>query len=392
MNVLHVVGTLGLGGVQAYLLDLSKYDKQYGISRNLLSLHGNEGTLKEKFLVNGVNCYACDIMSQDYGLRPYRLWKGIRKFIRSLFFIKLFRVIRRLQPDIIVCEEPSNLNTQLFVSRILRIPIIWHIHNEHQFVNVNKTIFNWTFEYIFKNNLSIISDSKYILNKNLLEFKMKMNGQWDSIPILSSTSDLTNMINNSSEKSDNKNQIQLGSIGRLTWQKNFELLIHVFAKMTKQTKKEIHLFIAGIGPMHGRLTKLIQELKLEKYVTLVGNVEREDIPDFLSRLDIYIQSSVSEGSPLTIKEAMAASLPILSTSVGGIPEMIINRKTGFLVPHDDKNGFTRALSELINMDESVRNKIGENANRYAMKNFSIESLAKNHSDLYKKLYNKKPCR
>ena len=87
MNVLHVIGTPGLGGVQAYLLDLCKYDKQYGISRHLLFLHGNEGELKAKFLDNGVNCYACNIMHNDYGLRPYRLWKGIRKFIRPLFFI-----------------------------------------------------------------------------------------------------------------------------------------------------------------------------------------------------------------------------------------------------------------------------------------------------------------
>ena len=79
MHILHVIGTPGLGGVQVYLLDLSKYDKQYGISRNLLFLHGNEGELKSKFLDNGVNYYACNIMYKDYGLRPYRLWKGIRK-------------------------------------------------------------------------------------------------------------------------------------------------------------------------------------------------------------------------------------------------------------------------------------------------------------------------
>ena len=386
MHILHVIGTPGLGGVQAYLLDLSKYDKEYGISRNLLSLYGNEGELKEKFLVNGVNCYACDIMHHDYGLRPYRLWKGIRKFIRPLFFIKLFRVIRRLQPDIIVCEEPSNLNTQLFVSRILRIPIIWHIHNEYQFVNVNKTIFNWTFEYIFNNNLSIISDSKYILKKNLLGFKTKMNEQWDRIPILSSTSDLARMINISVDKSNNKNQIQLGSIGRLTWQKNYALLINVFAEVRKYAEKEVYLSIAGSGPLKGRLAALIQELGLEKHITLLGNVKREDIPAFLTTLDIYVQSSVSEGSPLSIKEAMAATLPIISTNVGGIPEMIISGETGILVPYDDKNEFIRALNELINMDAVKREKIGKNAYGYAMKYFSVETIAKKNAAIYRKLY------
>ena len=103
-------------------------------------------------------------------------------------------------------------------------------------------------------------------------------------------------------------------------------------------------------------------------------------------MDIYVQSSVSEGSPLSIKEAMAATLPIISTNVGGIPEMIISGETGILVPHDDKNEFIRALNELINMDAVKREKIGKNAYGYAMKYFSVETIAKKNAAIYRKLY------
>jgi glycosyltransferase involved in cell wall biosynthesis len=137
--------------------------------------------------------------------------------------------------------------------------------------------------------------------------------------------------------------------------------------------------------MNDRLTELIQELELEKYVILVGNLERRDIPAFLSGLDIYVQSSVSEGSPLTIKEAMASVLPVVSTDVGGIPEMIIDGETGILVPHDDQGEFTRALNEIVNMDAVKREKMGKNAHSYAMKYFSMETLAQKNYTIYKRL-------
>ena len=148
------------------------------------------------------------------------------------------------------------------------------------------------------------------------------------------------------------------------------------------------LSIVGTGTMHTRLNKLIKDLKLEKNVKLIGNVERENIAEYLNTLDIYVQSSISEGSPLTIKEAMAASLPIISTKVGGVPEMIIDGETGFLVPHGDQEKFVHALIELINMDVTKRERIGENAFNFAMKNYSMELLAKRHAAIYKKTMQK----
>ena len=383
MNVLHIIGTPGLGGVQTHILDLSNYDKKYGIYRNLLCLHGNEGKLKDKFLEQDINCFKCSIIPQDYGLRPYRIWKKIRIFFIPLFIIKFFKIVKKLHPDVIVCDEPSNLNQQFIVSRLLKIPHIWHIHNENQFVNVNKFVFNLTYEYFLNNNLYIISDSKNILKKNLGDYKHRMNDGWSKIPILSATSDLKNIFKHSHKRDKTSNDhIQLGSIGRLDLVKDYDMLIRGFAKVKKNLKKEIYLSIAGSGPMYKYLTALIEEWELGKYVKLLGNVERENIAEFLFNLDIYVQSSSSEGSPLTIKEAMAASLPIISTKVGGIPEMIINGETGILVSHDDQAEFVNALIELINMDDSQRMELGKNAYNYAMENYSMELLAKKYADIY----------
>ena len=110
---MNIIGTPGLGGVQTYLLDISDYDKKYGISRSLLCLYENEGELKEKFVEKGINCFQCSIMPQDFSFRPYRFWKKIRQLVAPIFIIKLYVQVKLLQPDIIISEEPSNLNQQL---------------------------------------------------------------------------------------------------------------------------------------------------------------------------------------------------------------------------------------------------------------------------------------
>ena len=383
MKIVHIVGTPGLGGVQTYLLDLSSYDKKFHISRSLLCLHGNEGDLKDKFLVNGVNCISFSIMPRDYSLRPYRLWKIIRRFFLGYFILKLFFKVKKIKPDIIVCEEPNRLNQQLIVSLFLNIPYIWHIHNENQFFKVNKLFFKLALKYYLDKNLFIMSDSKYILEKNLGQYKNIINDKWDIIPILPAMSDLAPIFNNKVKNSiKSKNQIHIGSIGRLAPVKNYEVLINIFAIVNKKCKKSMRLSIAGVGTMHTRLNRLIKDLKLEENVKLIGNVERENIAEYLYTLDIYVQSSISEGSPLTIKEAMAASLPIISTKVGGVPEMIIDGETGVLVRHGDQEQFVHALIELINMDVTKRERIGENAFNFAIKNYSMELLAKKNVAIY----------
>ena len=79
------------------------------------------------------------------------------------------------------------------------------------------------------------------------------------------------------------------------WQKDYQLLIKVFAKVKRKTNNNLILSIAGTGPLKNELIQLIQKLKLQKCIKLLGTVERKDIPSFLSSLDLYVQSSISEG-------------------------------------------------------------------------------------------------
>ena len=142
--------------------------------------------------------------------------------------------------------------------------------------------------------------------------------------------------------------------------------------------------IGGVGPLKNSLNQLIEKLDLERNVKLEGLITRKELPIFLSNIDIYIQSSCTESAPITIKEAMAASLPIISTDVGGISEVIINGKTGFLIPYGSKEKFIKGLVQLIDMEPKKKRELGLNARQYALRHFSIDKLAKQNAEFYKK--------
>ena len=141
MKVINIVGSLGIGGVQIYLLHLSKFDKKNGINREVLTLYNNNGLLKKRFWHNGVKINYCPVIPIDQGWKPYSLWKKVRKFGSLIFPFKLFLELKRISPDIIIIDEPVKLITQLWVAKCLNIPVIWVIHAERSLIR-GKNIFN----------------------------------------------------------------------------------------------------------------------------------------------------------------------------------------------------------------------------------------------------------
>lgn len=388
IKIFHVVGTPSTGGVQNNILALSKYDEKYKILRSLVCNHGLSRHESQKFLKKGINCFSCTIMPKDLGLRPYRFWKAIRKFMKISFIFKFYKFFYKHQPDIILCENPNYLNAQLLVARILKIPFIWYMHNPRQLVNVNTFFLKLCFKHYLKNNLYIMAASKSVLEKNLNSFKTIIGKKWDRIPIMPAISNIEKILSdNDGRNFDFKDRINIGSIGRLTWEKNFELLIKVFDKVRKSIDKELFLYIAGDGPKKKELTVLIEKLDLDNHIKLLGNIDRQDIRSFLLKIDIYIQTSKSEAAPISIKEAMAAALPIITTDVGGIPELVKHKKTGLLVGSDNVNDITSALLRLINAKIDYRQSIGINAQKHAKNNFSIKLYAEKHARIYQKLMN-----
>ncbi len=392
MKIVNIVGSLGIGGVQVYLLHLSRFDKKNGISREIITLDNNGGALRNQFLKNGVKIDFCPVIPIDRGWRPYFLWKKIRKFGSLFFILKLFLKLKKISPDIIIIEEPVKLISQIWVARFLNIPIIWVIHAERALIKC-KNIFKWSYKFFLKHHLKIISDSKYVLKKNIGYLKSNKDIKLEKFPVIHATTDLTNFLSlkinyHSMVGLDKKPYLQLGTIGRLNWSKGYDHLITALAEVKKQASN-FHLKIAGDGPLRNTLENLIKKNQLESNVKIIGEINHKEVSKFLNNLNIYIQPSVSEGSPVTLKEAMASGLPILASNAGGIPEIIENNITGFIFQKGDIKELTTSLLKIMKLDSEKKKKVGFMARNKAKEMYNIELTSKKLVSFYEKILEKK---
>jgi glycosyltransferase involved in cell wall biosynthesis len=176
-------------------------------------------------------------------------------------------------------------------------------------------------------------------------------------------------------------EVVFATIGRLTRQKNQRLLLDAFARATDEWGKG-KLLLVGDGEQRRELEIKVDALRLGQRVRFLG--VRTDIPEILGACDVFVLSSDWEGNPLTVMEAMAAGKAVVSTAVGGVPELVVDGATGILVPAGDAAALTDALSVML-CDAEKRLEMGRAAARRAEKHFCVKVMAKRYEELYENL-------
>lgn len=132
--------------------------------------------------------------------------------------------------------------------------------------------------------------------------------------------------------------------GRLTEQKNFVALLEAVARL-RSRRILCRVLIAGDGPQRAYLDRRLVEMKLEDQVSLTGNVD--DLQDLMRAADVFVLSSLWEGLPLVLLEAMAAGLPVVGTRIKGIAEIVEDGVSGLLAEPGDVEGLARAIATLL---------------------------------------------
>ncbi len=142
------------------------------------------------------------------------------------------------------------------------------------------------------------------------------------------------------------------------------------------------LLFVGDGPERQKIEAIISERGLQQQVLMLGT--RRDVPRLLRASDVFLMSSIGEGIPLTIIEAMAAGVPVVSTNVGGIPEMVNSGETGFLHDSGDPVGLASSIAKLT-MDNKLREQIIDAARMRAFDEFSREKMLANYATIYEEM-------
>jgi glycosyltransferase involved in cell wall biosynthesis len=171
------------------------------------------------------------------------------------------------------------------------------------------------------------------------------------------------------------------TVARLVWFKGLHELLDAAALVLARFGN-VRFLIAGSGPQHDELEAKARALKIGDRVILAG--ERRDVPGILAAADIFALSSVSEGLPISILEAMAAGAPVVATDVGGIAELVEDGTSGYLAPKRDPTAFAERLCLLVS-DAALRRSFGASGRARALAAFSPERMVTRTADVYETL-------
>ncbi len=178
--------------------------------------------------------------------------------------------------------------------------------------------------------------------------------------------------------------VRIGMIASMRTVKNHALFLRAAARVRRSSEK-IEFVLVGDGPLRTELQALTHELGLADKVKFMG--EHLDIARILVNLDVSVLTSSSESLPNAVTESMAAGLPVIATRVGGIPEIIVHRKTGLLVLPGDEVELAEALNHVVN-DRDSRLGLGRNAHEYASQHFRLDQIRHEYERLYGVLVDK----
>jgi glycosyltransferase involved in cell wall biosynthesis len=176
-------------------------------------------------------------------------------------------------------------------------------------------------------------------------------------------------------------RLVIGAVGRLSPEKAFNNLIHATHRLLGQGL-DVELWIAGEGDSRSDLEALIKHLGLDGRVRLLGFCA--DTIELYHALDLFVLSSLREGLPNVVLEAMAMEVPVVSTRVAGVPKLIDDGQTGLLVPVGDIEALTAAMQRLL-AEPDLRRQLADAGRRLIERRFSFRERMLQEKAIYDRL-------
>lgn len=366
------------GGAQKYLFTLAtslpkdKYD--------VLAIVGVGEILKKKIEKEGIRVYEIKDLKRNISI-----------FAEIISFIKIFKIVSKESPDVLHLNSPKASGIGAVVGRILLTPKI--IQTVHGFTfNEHRSIFAKFLIYIFSYITVVLCTKTIVIAKN--EKK-----QAESMPFISRKK--ITLIRNGIEKIDfidrsivrrallervphtglplpdvNGKEIWIGTISELNKNKGHKYMIEALSNI----KEPFIFFIIGDGVERKNIEDLVIQKGLEKKVYMLGFIDIANL--YLKAFDIFTLTSLKEGLPYTLLEAGLAGNAIISTDIGGIPDIVDDGKNGLLNKKKDVKEIQKDIEYLI-ANPDVRKEFGKKIKEKVEKEFSVDGMLKKTFSLYK---------
>ncbi len=355
-KVLMVIPSLSQGGGQKFVLDLASglVKKQYAV-KILIYYDAIADAFKEE-------------ISNLEEVEIIRLNKKVG--IDFSFFSKVKKVVKEYNPDII----HTHLDTLLYLLPAFKKRQV-KLHTVHSIAE--KEAGGWLQRFVRKVAFKFFN-VKPVAISDIVAKSIKTCYKIKEVPIVYNGVVCKNY---AGEKIPHSG-VNIVATGTLYAVKNHKYLIDCFYEITHK-HKNISLTILGDGPLRKDLQEQVEQLGISDKVFLVGEVA--DVKSYLLKADIFASTSLFEGLPLSMLEAMAAGLPVVANDVGGIPDIIKDGYNGYLVPLGEKNKYIEALDKMIS-DSNQRELFVQNTKKIVL-NYDESNTVEAYERLYKRQEN-----
>ncbi|KKO72130.1 glycosyltransferase [Kerstersia gyiorum] len=196
----------------------------------------------------------------------------------------------------------------------------------------------------------------------------------------------------SPNKVSHKNFFVIGTVKALSHVYGIDILIKAFWLLVQRhpdgiSGKALKLFVIGDGPDKEKLMKLCVDLKLENAVTFIGRVPHNQVPEWLGEMDVFAVLSRSESFGVSAIEASAAGLPVVASNVGGLPEVVLNDKTGKIVAVENPEDAAYAFSLLLS-NEVLRDNLGQAGRALVAERYTWDACVENMISVFNEVVKK----
>lgn len=359
IKILYITPTLSSGGAERLTLDLiNNLDKDI-FSASLL-LFAGQGFFYQEALAKRVRVKS---LKKRFLIDPINFWM-------------IYRYIKKSQPDIVHTQMGADFYGRL-AAKLAGVKVI--VSTEHNVLKNYKPVIAF-----LKKKTAFWSDKIICVSEAIKQDMLKEYQKDSPLQLIYNGIDIKKFAG-VSRKGSQGAEIIFGSLGRLSEQKNYSLLIQAVAQVKSDIKFKFK--IAGEGILKESLMAEIKLAKVEDKVELVG--VKEDVVAFLKELDFFILPSKWEGLGIVLLEAGLARLPVLASNTGGILEIIKENETGVLFENNNLSDLVSKIEYFLEEKNRAQlNVLGENLYNKVMNDFSISKVVKDYEQVYLSLMKK----
>jgi glycosyltransferase involved in cell wall biosynthesis len=347
LRIAHVTQALDMGGLEKLLVEFARHADRRHFALHFFSL-SSQGLLADEIRSSG---WPVTALNEPEGFRPRLCWR-------------LAQLFRRWQINVVHTHDERPHIYGAIAGRLAGVTRVIHTRHRGQNLAVSGR------QRLLLNLVSRLTDRFVCVSRDSARLAATQGIGLRKASVIWNGIDVGRFSNHRSDPTG-----PVVTVARMSPEKDIETLIRAIGLAAP-----LRLEVAGDGPCLPQLRQLATQLGLGERVRFLGQVR--DVPGLLSRASLFVLPSRTEGISLTLLEAMASGLAVVTTRVGGNPEVVADGETGLLVPAANPPALAAALLKL-HEDADLRQRMGQAGRRRVEQHFEIGRMVAEYEELYR---------